>query len=145
MQKRLPPSRVILLSYLLMIGCSGGAARNELAEDGAMAADARADGLQNETQPLVRIANQSSIDFDSVVVNFPEQVEGYGPVSKGTVSEYRSVSRAFRYAPITIFAGENRYQFQPMDYVGETPLAPGRHTYELGISGGHLALTLHVD
>ena len=83
MRKRLAPSRFILLSCILMIGCVGAAARNQPDEDAATgAAGFLTATIQNETQPLIRVANLSSIDLDSVVVNFPDQVEGYGPVPK---------------------------------------------------------------
>ncbi len=93
----------------------------------------------------IRVYNASNIDFAQVTIRFPDHVETYGPLMQGTHSEYRPTPMAYRYAHIEISAGDANYTLQPIDYVGETPLAPGRYTYRLSVMQGRLALELSVD
>ncbi|NIR45397.1 MAG: hypothetical protein GWN99_13345 [Gemmatimonadetes bacterium] len=143
MRKKVIAVQFISISCVLLMACSGPRAADQREQDDATAAETGAN--QDETRPRIRLANLSSVDFDSVVVTFPEQVERYGRVPQGGVSEYRGVSQAYRYAHVEAFAGDETYLLEPIDYVGETLLAPGRYTYQLRIRDGHLSLTLQVD
>ncbi len=80
----------------------------------------------------VRLANTGSVAFDSVVVTFPSQREVFRSLAAGAESEYRNVGEAYRYAAIEAFSSSQvRFVLQPIDYVGERLLGPGRFTYEL--------------
>jgi hypothetical protein len=93
----------------------------------------------------IRIRNASDIDFDAVRVVFPDRdVAEFGPVSKGTSSGFKRTSRAYRYAEIHASAGGREFRLQPFDYVGERKLAPGRHTYVLGVQEGRLTVELET-
>jgi hypothetical protein len=95
----------------------------------------------------VRIANESSYDFEGVVVSFPDQVEEYGAVAARRQSEYRRVVRAYRYAPISVEVDGEELRLQPIDYVGETLLASGRYSYVINVDppSGSLSLALRPD
>jgi hypothetical protein len=83
----------------------------------------------------IRIRNDSEIDFDSVRVVFPDRDEAhFGPIPKGASSDFKSTTRAYRYAEML--------RLQPYDYVGERQLSPGRYTYVLGIQGDRLTVDL---
>lgn len=93
----------------------------------------------------VRIANRSDRDFDSVNVTFTSKQVSYGPVARGTTSEYRKVEEeAYRYALVVVTAGGETFRFQPIDYVGETPLAPGRYTYALNVEPTDRQVTIDL-
>lgn len=95
----------------------------------------------------IRIHNTGVVDFESVVVDFPTETEDYGPVAAGDVTGYRSVDKAYRYARIEVVVAGRTLVLQPIDYVGETPLEPGRYTYRLEADGPegplHLLLAEH--
>jgi hypothetical protein len=92
----------------------------------------------------IRIANRSDRDFDRVDATFdPEKVE-YGAVAKGATSEYRTVKQAYRYALVEVTAGGQTSRFHPIDYVGETPLEPGRYTYALTIEPSDNTITIDL-
>ena len=95
----------------------------------------------------IRVANHSSRDFDSVLIGFPSQQEEYGPIASGGVSAYRAVAQAYRYAYVEVQVDTARLVLQPIDYVGESLLGPGRFTYvlSLGPSGRELVLNLERD
>lgn len=96
----------------------------------------------------IRVANESDVRFDQVVVNFPNQEENYGAIDAGGVSTYRQVGEAYRYAHLQVRIGERDLVMQPMDFVGESLLTSGRYTYVLDVDdpvSGNLELTLRRD
>lgn len=88
----------------------------------------------------VRMRNLGSRAFDQVAGGFPteEQPAGvgqrieFGAVdSNGGASAYREVERAYRYAYAQVVAGADTLEYEPIDYVGEDLLPPGKYTYDL--------------
>lgn len=105
-------------------------------------------GMRERTGPVeVRIANQSSQDFEQVAVTFPSGKVDFGRVEKGKTTEYRPVGKAYRYAQVEVMANGRKLSLQPQDYMGEKPLDPGRYTYALNLdkSSGDLRLELIED
>jgi hypothetical protein len=93
----------------------------------------------------IRMANRSDRDFDQVDATFTSKKVSYGPVAKGATSEYRTIQEdAYRYALVVVTAGGETFRFQPIDFVGETPLAPGRYTYALNIDPNDRQLTIDL-
>ena len=90
--------------------------------------------LQASNQVEIRIANQSRVTLEDVRVEFASQTESYGTVEAGKETEYRVVSRAYRYARIEALVDGKPALLQPIDYVGEKELKPGRYTYVLKIN-----------
>jgi hypothetical protein len=92
----------------------------------------------------VRMANRSDRDFEQVDVTFTSDKVSYGSVAKGATSEYRSTPKAYRYALVVVTAGGETFRFQPIDFVGETPLTQGRYTYALNIDPNDRQLTIDL-
>ena len=86
---------------------------------------------------MIRMRNDAAVDFDRVQANFPFGPKiDYGPLRTDGTSEYEPVGRAYRYAFIRMQLADGReLTYQPIDYVGETLLKPGRYTYVLTIDG----------
>jgi hypothetical protein len=94
----------------------------------------------------VRVANLSGFPFASVDVVFPEDSVDYGVVPPHGISEYRRVSKAYAYALIIVQVAGEELRIQPIDYVGESELRPGRYTYLLNVTiEGQLTLALQND
>ena len=109
--------------------------RNTLALLGLSTALTLAACRQAPGEPTsVRVANGGQVDFESVTVEFPQQIESYGPVPAGAASEYRPVGLAYRHAYVEVRFAGGQAVLQPIDYVGEIPLAGGRFTYRLTIA-----------
>ena len=106
-------------------------------------------GCSNAVSPRggiqIRIGNESHASFSNVAVLFPEQEVDYGAVPVGRSSEYRRVTVAYAYARIDVQIGSTELRIQPIDYVGESQLPPGRYTYALDVIDGHLTLELKRD
>ena len=81
----------------------------------------------------VRIQNTSQLNFQSVAVGFPDQLEQYGALSRGALSGYRKVTSAYRYAYIEVRVNGEKFELRPKDYVGETLLPNGQFTYALDL------------
>jgi hypothetical protein len=103
------------------------------------AKDSAADGVE------LRVANRSDRDFDTVDVTFMGGTSSYGAVARGATSEYKPVSGdAYRYGLVVVTSGGETFRFQPIDYVGETPLAPGRYTFALNIEPTDRQVTIEL-
>lgn len=106
--------------------------------------------VQNESV-AIRVQNSSAVQYDSVLVDFPEQREFYGTIQSGESSEYRVVGMAYSYAYVELQFSGMRGVLQPVDFVGEETLEPGRYTYRLTVNPnsesehGRLGLELVAD
>lgn len=76
-----------------------------------------------------RVENTTMVPLDQVIVGFPGEQVSYGRVGAGARSAYHDVSSAYRYAYVEVHMGDLRSVQQPIDYVGESLLPPGRYTY----------------
>jgi hypothetical protein len=101
----------------------------------------------DESAVRIRIQNAGALDFTRTLVVYPEQQVQYGLVRAGTSTEYRELSKAYRYAYIEVEAGGRRYVLQPIDYVGERLLGSGSYTYRVTVDPetGHMALQFLID
>ena len=82
----------------------------------------------------IRIENNSIFDFQLIEVNTSGGENFYGNLTSGQVSDYKSYEKAFRYASIEMTIKGEKATLQPFDYVGETPLTSGNHTYSMDVS-----------
>lgn len=104
-------------------------------------------GDDKEGDILLRVANESAVAFDRTFVQFPEDQVEFGPLPANGTSAYVRVTTAYRYAYILVEVAGQDYVLQPIDYVGESTLGPGKYTYALTPSTvpGYLNLTFRKD
>jgi hypothetical protein len=92
----------------------------------------------------IRIKNNSTLEFDEVLVADEEHL--YVSVSPDSFSDYQAFEEAYRFAYIRITAGEEVFELQPVDFVGETLLPIGLYTYALAIDeAGQVSLEFVID
>ena len=96
-------------------------------------------------ETLVRIHNAGARTLDSVRVDFGERSVSYGRLAPGQTSQYRPAGTAYRYAYMEAMVDGQRMIFQPIDYVGETPLGPGRHTYHVTVDAPTRSLRIAMQ
>ena len=84
---------------------------------------------ENQQGVMFRIANRSEFELQNVIVKFPSQTEEYGNIPPMGITNYRQISKAYRYAYVHALIDGNEAVLQPEDYVGEELLKPGRYTY----------------
>ncbi len=104
-------------------------------------------GGDEEGDILLRVANESPVTFDRTFVHLPEDQVEFGALAANQVSDYVRVSAAYRYAYILVEVGDTDYVLQPIDYVGEEPLGPGKYTYALepSTTPGYLIFSFRKD
>lgn len=117
-----PVSALLLLLTLAFVACSGT--------------------LEPE-QVEIRLRNTSDALLEDVVVTFPDGPVDYGDVESGSVTPYREVDRAYRYAAVRAVVEGDTLRITPVDYVGESLLEGGAYTYQIGLSGSR-SLTLEM-
>ena len=83
---------------------------------------------------FLRIENNGTIAFDSVIVNSPGGNHVYYSVAANSVSGYKEFSFLYRYAYIKVFFDNKTATLQPFDFVGENKLDKGKYTYSLTIT-----------
>lgn len=96
----------------------------------------------------IRVKNTSSYQFESVHVDTSGGSNDYGSLNAGKKTDYASYTQAYNYAYIKVKIDGRELVLQPTDYVGETPLEPGKYTYEVGVSdlaAGRLSFALEKD
>jgi hypothetical protein len=81
----------------------------------------------------LRIQNQSGLIFDEVYVGSSRDDHTFGELLPGMKSDYARFDILYRYAYIRIQSGTREYILQPIDFVGEQPLAAGNYRYILSI------------
>jgi hypothetical protein len=95
----------------------------------------------------IRVKNASSYRFESVYVNTSGGENRYGALVTKQVSDYAVYKGAYNYAYIKVMINGREMLLRPTDYVGETPLDPGKYTYVVDVedlSDGRLKLTFEA-
>ncbi len=82
----------------------------------------------------LRVKNESTYTYDSVLVNTSGGENKYGSIAPGTASDYKVFDFAYSYAFIKIQINREDFTLQPIDYVGERKLKSGKYTYEVSVS-----------
>ncbi len=97
--------------------------------------------VQQVGQLMIRAANKGNQPLENVVIHFSsidkngknptKQSEEYGDLAPAEVSDYRSVSGSFRYAPMEALVAGELVRGGITDYVGEYKIPNGNYTYKL--------------
>jgi hypothetical protein len=94
----------------------------------------------------VRIRNAGQVGLTGVTVTFPDnQRIGFGDLPAGAASRYAAVALAYRYALVVATADGTEHRWQPIDFMGETPLAPGHYSYAISVDGDQIELLFEAD
>lgn len=83
---------------------------------------------------LIRVENATGHEITDVFVSGPKDAHDYGMVENGEKSDYQLYEEAYRYAFCTFKIVDQEFTIQPIDFVGESLLKPGKYTYRLTIS-----------
>ncbi|HKP94570.1 MAG TPA: hypothetical protein VJ385_02320 [Fibrobacteria bacterium] len=95
------------------------------------ASGARPARMETDDKVRIRLHNLSGSPLTDVRVRFPSDSARFEFIGAGGYSAYMVVDSAYRYAFIKATSGGKDWFCQPVDYVGEPILAPGRYTYAL--------------
>jgi hypothetical protein len=94
----------------------------------------------------VRVRNASQLGLDEVTLFLPDTSLVVLDLGPGEATDYVGVTKAYRIASVLILAQGDSARLQVIDYVGESPLPPGRYTYALQVfPGPPLGLGLELE
>ena len=89
----------------------------------------------NETKTNIRIKNASNYDFCTIkMIAADGTIANYGILRAGETTCYNVYQEAYGYSYLSLRIDGEDYIFQPMDYVGETPLGIGKFCYSISIN-----------
>jgi hypothetical protein len=89
--------------------------------------------LDDAAKANLRIVNTSSYDYCNVLVELNNQIVYYGNVGSGDATCYISFDSLYRYAYIELSIEGNPFVVQPIDFIGESPVAPGYYSYKITV------------
>ncbi|WP_304236204.1 hypothetical protein [Jiulongibacter sediminis] len=81
----------------------------------------------------IRIWNDTEYVMNDIFVDTGGGENDYGELSSFDKSVYMRYNSAYRYAFVSFKIKGKAYTIQPIDYVGEEPLAKGKYTYRLSV------------
>jgi hypothetical protein len=82
----------------------------------------------------VRFENASQQTFDLLQVDFGRAAEFEG-LRPGEVTEYQEFDDAYSFGFVRAVIGTQKHIIQPIDFVGEEQLDPGKYTHVLRLDG----------
>jgi hypothetical protein len=91
---------------------------------------------QTEDNVLIRVKNVSQFNFNEVIVNTSDGENFYADINRNETTTYKPFDIAYRYAFVELRINGDIFTIQPLDYVGEVPLSPGKYTYEINATQG---------
>ena len=91
-------------------------------------------GLDGDVE--VRVRNGSDRSFDDAALFLPKEILSYSDLGPGETSPYSVVAKSYRIASAEVVVGQDTSRAQVIDYVGESPLKPGRYTFVLRLFEG---------
>ena len=95
---------------------------------------AREFALRHDGLTHVRFANRSQVEFREVTVG----TNRVGEMEPGALSDYQTVSSAYRDPYASVRLGERHIQVMTPEYQSQQPLGKGWFTYVLSFEGDHL-------
>ena len=74
----------------------------------------------------IRLSNNSNVQFKDATFNG----QNFGDLEPNEKSDYKKFEMAYHYGAVNITIDGENYGWQPIDFVGETPLKEGSYTFE---------------
>lgn len=109
------------------------------------------DEIHEEGDLLIRIENLSTFEYTEIKVSDLETLHDFDMLKPGERSEYILFKKAYRYAYVELKINGKAFYIQPIDFVGEELLKPGKHTYQISANSnsdspyGRLDISLKTD
>jgi hypothetical protein len=100
-----------------------------------------------EPEPLqARVRNDSAVTFDHVLIRFSDGTTlEQDRLAPGATTAAVSTGGAYAHTYAEVTVAGKRYRYQPIDNVGESPLAAARYVWALTLSGEELTMQVEAD
>jgi hypothetical protein len=77
----------------------------------------------------VRVRNSTSMTLTDISLSWPGGGMQLSQLAPGAVSNYEAHDGAYPYGALRVTGNGTVRRLQPIDYVGASPLSPGKYTY----------------
>ncbi len=95
---------------------------------------------------LIRLENTSAVELTNVTFSSGLAMLTPDRIGPGERTEYVEVPSSYRYGFLRVTANGVQLTMQPIDYVGEEEIGPGRFTFRIVLlEGGGVTTTLRRD
>ena len=80
-----------------------------------------------EQNVRIRLSNISTVDFKNATFDFVN----FGDLNRAEKTGYKKLENdVYQYGSVSIEINDQNYGWQPIDFVGQTPLEDGDYTFE---------------
>ncbi len=83
---------------------------------------------------LVRLENTSAVELRDVTFSSGHDPLTYERLAPGERTAYVEVESSYSYGYLKVTANGREHVIQPIDYVGEEEIGPGRFTWRIGLT-----------
>ncbi|HEU4451917.1 MAG TPA: hypothetical protein VFR81_02620 [Longimicrobium sp.] len=94
---------------------------------------------------LIRLENATQLELTNVTFSSGHDPIDFDRIAPGDRTEYVEVERSYSYGYLKVTANGGEYTMQPIDYVGEEEIGPGRFTFRITLTQGGVSTTLRRD
>ena len=82
----------------------------------------------------IRVENVSDFDFKRILIRSGGQELFFGNINSRQISSYKTFAQAYRAAYVELMIDDQKFIFQPIDFVGSESLRAGEYTYRISIA-----------
>ena len=81
----------------------------------------------------IRVSNESTYPLQNFRINTGGGDNTYGTINAGSKSDYASYEYSYNYFYVSVDIDTSTFVIQPIDYVGESKIKPGKYTYSISV------------
>lgn len=85
----------------------------------------------DDDRTLIRLENTSAFELTNVSFSSGREMLTFDRIAPGARTEYVEVRYSYRYGFLRVTANGSEHTFQPIDFVGEEEIGPGRFTFRI--------------
>ena len=101
--------------------------------------------FSSDDDTLIRLENASAFELTNVTFSSGHDPIDYDRIAPGSRTEYVEVERSYSYGYLKVTADGGEYTIQPVDYVGEEEIGPGRFTFRIVLTENGVGTILRRD
>jgi hypothetical protein len=101
--------------------------------------------FSEEGPTLVRLENTSAVELTDVTFSSGHDPLTFARIAPGERTEYVEVESSYSYGYLKVTANGRVHVIQPIDYVGESEIGPGRFTWRIVLTETGVNANLRRD
>jgi len=122
-----------------------GAFLNAMAAILLLALAACSNVFSSDGDTLIRLENATGVELTDVTFASDHDPLTFDRIAPGARTPYTEVEHSYSYGFLRVTANGGVYTIQPIDYVGEEEIGPGRFTFRIVLTEGGVGTILRRD